>query len=92
MVRKDLRKLKLSNRKSWSVRSIRWTSMMGPDMINMNTTTKHAKESVKSWITHRVAACGDKVFLGKSFREEDGQRGQRWMSWWRQRSWGAGWW
>ena len=52
MVRKDLRKLKLSNRKSWSVRSIRWTSMMGPDMINMNTTTKHAKESVCKVLDH----------------------------------------
>ena len=73
----DLRKLKLSTMKSWSVRSMRWMSMMGPDMLNMDTSTKHAKESLKSWIKHRVAARGDKVFWGKSFREEDGQRGQQ---------------
>ena len=48
--------------------------MMGPNMLNMDTSTKQSKESLKSWIKHRVPARGDKVFWGKNMREEVGLR------------------
>ena len=73
----ELRRLKLSTMKSWSVRALRWMAMMNQEMLNMDTTTKQSKESLKSWIKHRVPVRGDKVFWGKLVTPERGLGGHQ---------------
>ena len=65
----ELRRLKLSTMKSWSVRAVRWMDMMRQEMLSMDTTTKQAKEQLKQFIKHRVGVRGDKVFWGKPLKE-----------------------
>ena len=75
MTEEALKRLKLSSRKSWSVRVIRWMAMMRPEMLTMDTTTKQSKEQLKLFIKHTVGVRGDKVFWGKLLRE--GGQGNR---------------
>lgn len=76
----DIKKLKLSTRKAWSTRALRWLEMKPASMLEMDLSFKSSKKALKAWIKHRVPARGDKVLWGKLKREvgiqEAGPEGQ----------------
>ena len=61
----NINRLKLSTRKAWSVRALRWLEMMPASMLNMDLKQKSSKKILKTWIKHRVPVRGDKVLWGK---------------------------
>ena len=65
----DIKQLKLSTRKAWSTRALRWLEMMPASMLEKDFNFKSSKKALKAWIKHRVPARGDKVLWGKLKRE-----------------------
>ena len=64
----NIKRLKLSTRKAWSTRALRWIGMMPTSLLEMDFNFKSSNKALKTWIKHRVPARGDKILWGKVMR------------------------
>ena len=62
---RNLKKMKATSKKAWSVRVLRWLELM-PEQIKQGDMTKRKiKEELKLWIKHTIPVRGDQVLWGQ---------------------------
>ena len=64
------RKLLLTTKKSWSIRSLRWLEQMPQDLRSNDTTLRSTKTELKRWVKHHIPVRGDRILWGKKLSEE----------------------
>ena len=88
---KKFLKMKLTTRKSWSWRSLRWLEKMPQRLQNLDPTKKGTKNELKKWVRDRVPVRGCRIMWGKKIergnnhpeagiqqdREEDGDQSRQ---------------
>ena len=66
----ELVKMKLSTRKSWAIRAIRWMTQIPPPLLKTCVRKNAAKKELKAWCLKHIPTTGDMILRGKSRKEE----------------------
>ena len=74
---KKFMKMKLTTRKSWSWRSLRWLNRMPEALQNLDPTKKKTKLELKKWVRDQIPVRGCKIMWGKKLNNEEGGRHHR---------------
>ena len=66
--------MKLTTRKSWSWRSLRWLEKIPETLRNQDPAKKSVKKELKNWIRDQVPVRGCRIMWGKKLEGEGGGR------------------
>ena len=69
MTKEELARIKLSTRKSWAVRAIRWMAQIPPHLLKTCFKKHSSKKELKDWCLKNVPTTGDRILRGKVLEE-----------------------
>ena len=67
-------KLKLTTRKSWSWRSLRWLEKMPKSLRDQDATKRKTKTELKKWVRDQIPVRGCRIMWGRKLNGEAGGR------------------
>ena len=70
-------KKKMSTKKSWSLRSLRWLEKMSKALRDLDPKKKGTKTELKKWVRDQVPVRGCRLMWGKNLEGEGGGRRHR---------------
>ena len=71
---KKFMKMKMTTRKSWSYRSLRWLEKMPETLRKKDPTQKATKEELKKWVRDQVPVRGCRIMWGQKLAGDVGRR------------------
>ena len=74
---KQFLKMKMTTRKSWSWRSLRWLNKMPQTLRDMDPIKKGTKIELKKWVRGHIPVRGCRIMWGKKLEGEAGVRRHR---------------
>ena len=66
--------MKLTTRKSWSWRSLRWLEKIPETLRNQDPTKKAVKKELKKWVRDQIPVRGCRIMWGRKLEGEGGRR------------------
>ena len=73
----QLKKMKATTKKAWSVRVLRWLELMPGEVQNGDMTKRKGKEGLKKWIKHVIPVRGDRILWGQPLTGDQRRRRAR---------------
>ena len=76
MTKDELNKMKLSTRKSWAVRAVRWMEQIPQHLLTICVKKNLAKKELKDWCMNSIPTTGDRILRGKILADESKEAGK----------------